>query len=293
VREVTSTDDSPAATFAACVATILECGLDDLPEPRAEEDVAGWRVVRWLGGLGLGLVPVADAASFSWAGPWIGWVRPAPAQERRAVVMFGVPAGIAWDPSGATEAEGWQLDGGFVISALDVALARPARPAAPLTTGVVEAILIAPEAGAPPQTVAEVRALADRGLEGDRHVVGKGTFPSGLPGSALTLIEAEVCESFTPPLDAGEHRRNVVTRGIDLNRLVGHEFVMGGVRCRGMRLCEPCMVLERYATRPVLRALVHRGGLRADILEDGDVRIGDTVAAREAAPATAGTSHPD
>jgi MOSC domain-containing protein YiiM len=100
-----------------------------------------------------------------------------------------------------------------------------------------------------------------------------------MPGSALTMIEAEVCESFDPPLEAGEHRRNVVTRGIDLNGLVGHEFMIGEVRCRGMRLCEPCTVVQRYAGRPVLRALVHRGGLRADILADGEIRVGDPVRA--------------
>ena len=100
-----------------------------------------------------------------------------------------------------------------------------------------------------------------------------------MPGSALTLIEAEVCDSFTPPLEADEHRRNVVTRGIDLNALVGHEFAIGAVRCRGMRLCEPCTVVERYASRPVLRPLVHRGGLRADILEDGVLSVGDVVRA--------------
>ena len=110
-------------------------------------------------------------------------------------------------------------------------------------------------------------------------MTGKGTFPSGLPGSALTLIEAEVCESFTPPLDPNEHRRNVVTRGIALNDLVGHEFRIGSVRCRGMRLCEPCTVVQRYASRPVLRPLVHRGGLRADILEDGVVDVGAVVEA--------------
>ena len=82
---------------------------------------------------------------------------------------------------------------------------------------------------------------------------------------------------FDPPLEAGEHRRNIVTRGIDLNALVGREFSVGGVRCRGMRLCEPCTVVEGYASRPVLRALVHRGGLRADILEPGMISVGDPV----------------
>jgi MOSC domain-containing protein YiiM len=83
-------------------------------------------------------------------------------------------------------------------------------------------------------------------------------------------------------LEPTEHRRNVVTRGIALNDLVGHEFSIGTLRCRGLRLCEPCTVVQRYADRPVLRPLVHRGGLRADILEDGVLRVGDVVRARSA-----------
>jgi len=281
VREVVFNGPPPrtaAASFAACLATILELPLEELPASLPDEEAAGWGVMRWLGGMGLGLVPVADAASFVWAGPWIGWVVAAAGAERRAVVMFGVPSGVAWDPCGVTKGEGWLLEGGFVVSALDVALARPPRLEAPLTPGTVEAIFVAPEAGAPARQVDEVRALAGKGLDGDRHPVGKGTFPSGPPGSALTLIEAEVCESFTPPLAVNEHRRNLVTRSIDLNALVGHEFAIGTVRCRGVRLCEPCTVIDSYALRPILRALVHRGGLRADILEDGIIHAGDDVA---------------
>jgi len=275
MREVASPDGSEAATLAACIATILELPFDAVPKALAGEEVAGWRIMRWLGGRGVGLVPVDGAASFSWAGPWIGWAR-APSAERRAVVMYGVPSAVVWDPSGAT-GDDWELDGGYVIAALDVALATPPRPQAPLSTGTIEAIFVAGDAGEPAQARQSVRALAGHGLEGDRHVAGTGTFPSGLPGSALTLIEAEVCESFAPPLNATEHRRNVVTRGIDLNALVGHEFLLGAVRCRGMRLCEPCRVIERYATRPLLRPLVHRGGLRADIVEDGVLKVGDDV----------------
>jgi MOSC domain-containing protein YiiM len=281
MREAQSPDGSEAATLAACVATILELPFDAVPQARPGEDVAGWRIMRWLGGLGLGLVPVEDAASFSWPGPWIGWTR-ADNSERRAVVMYGVPSGVVWDPTGA-EAEELPIEGGFVIAASDIALALPPRPHAPQSAGAVEAIFVATEAGAPAESLQSARVLAGRGLEGDRHVAGTGTFPSGLPGSALTLIEAEVCEAFAPPLGVGEHRRNVVTRGIDLNALVGHEFLVGPVRCRGMRLCEPCMVLQRYASRPVLRPLVHRGGLRADILEDGVVSVGDAVRAARAA----------
>jgi len=279
MREVHPTRRSEAATFAACLATILELGLEEVPETPPGEEVAGWRVSRWLGGLGLGLVAVADPAAFSWPGPWIGCGRPPGASERLAVVMYGVPSGIVFDPAGAGGADGWGLDQGFVIAAADIALARPAASPAPATVGRVEAIFVSPAAGAASASPDAVRAIPGRGLEGDRHVDGRGTFPSGLPGSALTLIEDEVCASFSPPLAAHEHRRNLVTRGIDLNALVGHEFSVGDVRCRGMRLCEPCTVVERYADRPVLRALVHRGGLRADILEPGTIRVGDPVRA--------------
>ena len=276
MREVASPDGSEAATLAACVATILELPFDDVPQARAGEEAAGWRIMRWLAGRGVGLVPVDDAASFSWAGPWIGWAR-APSGERGAVVMYGVPSAVVWDPSGAIDADDFEVEDGYVIAALDIALATPPRPQAPLSAGTIEAIFVAGDAGAAAQARQSVRALAGHGLEGDRHVAGTGTFPSGLPGSALTLIEAEVCESFAPALSATEHRRNVVTRGIDLNALVGHEFLLGAVRCRGMRLCEPCRVIERYATRPLLRPLVHRGGLRADIVEDGVLKVGDDV----------------
>lgn len=268
------------ASFLACLATVLELSPRQLPRLAPDEDPArGWTVSRWLGGLGLGIAPIAQPSSFSWAGPWIARVRAPDDSHARFVVMYGVPSGVVWDPAGdgAVDAE-WLVDG-FLIAAGDIALARPPLPSAPVGAGSVERIWISPSAGEPGRPVQSVRVLAGHGLEGDRHVNGTGTFPSGLPGSALTLIEAEVCESFAPPLDPDEHRRNVVTRGVALNRLVGHEFTIGSIRCRGMRLCEPCTVVQRYASRPVLRELVHRGGLRADILEDGLIRVGDAVAA--------------
>jgi len=268
-----------AASFIACVATIVELPFAHLPHPSADEDPAtGWTVPRWLAGLGLGLARIADPRSFSWPGPWIARVRPEGAGGRRSVVMYGVPSGVVWDPAGReSELDADSIEDGFLIAAADIALALPPRPSAPMAAGIVEAICVAASAGEPARTLAAVRALAGHGLEGDRHITGRGTFPSGRPGSALTLIEAEVCESFDPPLEPGEHRRNLVTRGIALNGLVGRVFAIGSVRCRGMRLCEPCTVVQRYAGRPVLRALVHRGGLRADILEYGQISVGDEV----------------
>jgi hypothetical protein len=268
-----------AASLRACVATILELAYEDVPPPATGEDPAGgWTVSRWLGGLGLGLARVADPGSFSWPGPWIAAVHP-PQAGPRFVVMYGVPSGVIWDPAGGCEITLDSIADGYLIAASDVALAPPPRPDAPHTSGTLEAICTFPEPGQPARMHESIRAIAGRGLDGDRYLSGSGTFPSGPPGSALTLIEAEVCESFDPALEPGEHRRNLITRGIELNALVGHDFMVGGVRCRGMRLCEPCTVVDRYASRPVLRALVHRGGLRADILQDGQLILGDRVGA--------------
>lgn len=259
------------------MATILELRFEDLPHPRPDEDPAtGWTVTRWLGGLGVGLARLADPASFSWPGPWIARLRAA-GGGRRSVVMYGVPSGIVWDPAGGTETAEAPVEDGFLLAAADIALAMPGRPVAETITGVLEQICVAPSAGEPVQLLDTVRMLAGRGIEGDRHLEGRGTFPSGVSGSAVTLIQAEVCESFEPPLKPNEHRRNLVTRGVELNALVGREFTIGEVRCRGMRLCEPCTVIDRYASRPLLRPLVHRGGLRADILGDGEVRLGDEL----------------
>jgi hypothetical protein len=277
-----------ADSFLACLASVIELTPDALPEIGAGEDPgAGFNVSRWLGSLGLGLARIADPATFTWPGPWIARVLPpaeATAGPPRFVVMFGVPSGVIWDPAGdAQDIRNAWLTHGFLIAAGDIALARPERAAPPAGAGTVERIWVAPSAGQPAQARDEARALPGRGLEGDRHVSGRGTFPSGPSGSALTLIEAEVCESFAPPLSPDDHRRNLLTRGIALNRLVGHEFTIGAVRCRGMRLCEPCTVMQRYAGRPVLRDLVHRGGLRADILEDGVIAVGDAVQASASA----------
>ncbi len=268
-----SAGDLASASFRACLATILELPAAEIPQLGGEDPAGGGTISRWLGELGLGLVRLADSGTFAWPGPWLGVVG---TPDRRFVVMYGVPSGVVWDPAGDGPVERGSIEEGFLVAAADIALARPPMPAAP-AAGVVAEIWVAPKAGTPARRLESARALAGRGLEGDRYATGAGTFASGVPGSALTLIEAEVCAAFTPPLAPDEHRRNVITSGIDLNALVGREFLIGTTRCRGMRLCEPCTVSDSYATRPILRALVHRGGLRAEILEDGEIRAGDEV----------------
>ena len=264
-------------SFLACAATILELPIEQLPQLASDGDPAtGWAVSRWLGGRGLGIARVAEPTTFSWPGPWLARVC-VPAGPARYVVMYGVPSGVAWDPGGDGDISNDAIEDGFVLAATDIALALPRTATMPPASGTLDGIWITASAGQPLRSLQMVRAVAGQGLAGDRHVLGTGTFPSGLPGSALTLIEAEVCESFDPPVRPDEHRRNLVTRGVELNGLVGREFMIGQVRCRGMRLCEPCRVMDGYASRPLLRALVHRGGLRADILDDGEIHVGDRI----------------
>ena len=159
-----------------------------------------------------------------------------------------------------------------MVSALDVSVWQPPSAREP-GEGVVEALVLAPDAEAPVRSVEEAVAVAGRGLEGDRYADARGTFASGRPGSALTLIEAGVLDELGPI----DHRRNVVVRGTDLNALVGRDFTLGELRCRGSRLCEPCLHLDKLNDGGVLRPLVHRGGLRADIVAGGTVRVGDVL----------------
>jgi MOSC domain-containing protein YiiM len=148
--------------------------------------------------------------------------------------------------------------------------------------GSVVSIHIAPEAGLPMETVPEARAIAGRGLEGDRYTLGIGYYSNtpGPGGRELTLIETETLEALPAlgvKLSAAETRRNVATAGVPLNHLVGREFWIGAVRLRGTRLCEPCKYLEGLTQPGAMVALIHRGGLRAQILNDGVMRAGDTI----------------
>jgi MOSC domain-containing protein YiiM len=155
-------------------------------------------------------------------------------------------------------------------------------PEAPPWTGRVAGVFIGPAAGQPMQGVTVVRAVAGRGLEGDRYFERTGTF-SERPGTGreVTLIESEAVASASSDygldLAPGDARRNIVTEGVPLNHLVGREFFVGEVRLRGIRLCEPCAHLARLTRRPVVKSLTHRGGLRAEIVAGGTIREGDPI----------------
>jgi MOSC domain-containing protein YiiM len=150
-----------------------------------------------------------------------------------------------------------------------------------MRSGVVEAIHIAPAAAEPVRPVEAIRAVAAVGLEGDRYALGLGHYGDERVSRDLTLVEAEAIETVAHehgiPLAPGETRRNVTTRGVELNALLGRRFWVGDVLCEGTRLCEPCRYLEDLTGKSLLRALVHRGGLRADILRSGVIRRGDRV----------------
>jgi MOSC domain-containing protein YiiM len=149
--------------------------------------------------------------------------------------------------------------------------------------GTLLAIHVGSEAAGRMEPRFEARAVAGRGLEGDRYFKGEGTF-SKQPGTGrqVTLIEVEMLELVEREhgirLNPAETRRNLLTHGVSLNELVGHVFRVGSVRLQGIRLAEPCDHLERLTVPGVKEGLVHRAGLRAEILDDGVLRVGDEIA---------------
>jgi MOSC domain-containing protein YiiM len=147
--------------------------------------------------------------------------------------------------------------------------------------GKVESIHIASTAIGPIQALNHAVLIPGVGLEGDRYALKQGTFFKPEPDFELTLIEAEAIEAlqreYNVELAAGEARRNIVTRDVPLNHLVGREFTIGDVRIRGIRLCEPCDHLQRTTGKQLIKCLRHRGGLRAQILTQGTIRVGDTI----------------
>jgi MOSC domain-containing protein YiiM len=139
-------------------------------------------------------------------------------------------------------------------------------------SGRIESIHVVPETGGAPQERERVSVVAGRGIEGDRK------FDSN---HDLTLIEAEALEGLTEDtgieLGPGESRRQVMTRGVSLNDLVGKRFRVGALECVGEELCEPCNHLQSLTEEGVLPGLVHRGGLCAEVVSGGEIAVGDSV----------------
>jgi len=147
--------------------------------------------------------------------------------------------------------------------------------------GTIEAIFVTPAAGAPMRALEQVRALAGRGLEGDRYADGVGTY-STTPGSGrhVTMIDAAALEALAAeglPLAPHECRRNIVTRGVALLDLIGSRVWVGEALCVVTRECAPCQYLESLTRPGMLKALVGRGGARLEVLRDGLIRRGDAI----------------
>ena len=146
----------------------------------------------------------------------------------------------------------------------------------------VVAIFIAPEAEAPMEVVGSVEAVQGQGLKGDRYFKGEGTFSETVesPSYEVTLIESEMVDAFNArgetKLEPRDLRRNLLTRGVSLNTLVGKTFRVGDVTLKGVRLCEPCNHLATKVHQDVLK-MVHQAGLRAGIVSGGKINVGDTI----------------
>jgi hypothetical protein len=277
-------------SFAACLASVTETPLEHLPRPAPDLDgsLGIWRT--WLAQHGAGLVPIADPDRFQWAGWWIAIVTDrqidtrATAPDEVAVLAFGTPPGVVLSPSAPTLL-------GHATAELNITTAYAVAPLDPTLhtvppgpqNGTVEALAIAPVAEADMHLLGVVQAIEGRGLDGDRYAARAGTFSPRTdhrPGYDLTLTAAETLDDLADdgtPVDFVTTRRNILTRGIDLDALIGRTFTIGDVLSRGSRRCEPCAHLERVSGPGHLRPLIHRGGLRADILTDGTIATGATI----------------
>lgn len=145
-------------------------------------------------------------------------------------------------------------------------------------SGTVEAIFLAGARGEPRTPAGSARAVAGQGLVGDRYLGKPPTRYAAV--CEVTLVEMEAVEHVRATgraFEPGDTRRNIVTRGVELNSLVGRTFRIGEVLLRGVERCDPCSRLERFTYRGAMRDLADRGGLRATVLEGGEIRVGDAV----------------
>ena len=155
-----------------------------------------------------------------------------------------------------------------------------------LKLGIVAGIYIAPAHGELTEFVEHVHVIPGKGIEGDRYFNQTGIIdPHSKPGRELTLIEIEtieaICHEYGMQITPDQTRRNIVTRGVSLNDLVGHFFSIGNIQLSGIRLCEPCYYLANRTDPRILHAMAHRGGLRAEIISDGIIYLNDIISISE------------
>jgi len=148
--------------------------------------------------------------------------------------------------------------------------------------GQLVGIFVAQRKGSDLQALERVEAVQGRGLAGDRYFLKEGTFSDkDGPDRQVTMLEAEALEGlareYQVTLAPAQARRNLLTRGVPLNHLVGHTFAVGSVILRGIRLCEPCGHLEKLTCEGVQKGLIHRGGLRAQVVEGGVLEVGAAI----------------
>lgn len=155
------------------------------------------------------------------------------------------------------------------------------------TDGELLHIHIAPAASYEMETLREARLIAGKGIEGDRYFLGTGTYSPKPDIREVTLIESEALDALArndPPLQAEpitlapiDHRRNLTTRGVPLNHLVGKRFRVGEVVLEGGRLNFPCKYLEELLGMPLFLPLYNRSGLNCRIIAGGTIRVGDRI----------------
>jgi MOSC domain-containing protein YiiM len=150
--------------------------------------------------------------------------------------------------------------------------------------GIISNLFIAKKAGEAIQSIDNATLIAGKGIKGDRYYNGQGTFSEKLKGNPaveLSLIEKEEIDKFNKEhnqnLAYGDFRRNIVTTGIRLNKLVDKTFTIGEVTLKGIRLCEPCLHLAETVNKLVLPHLVGCGGLRAQIISSNEIKTGDAI----------------
>jgi hypothetical protein len=258
-------------SLVACIASILEVEATDVAPPDLADP---WPLLtERLATRGMATIPVRDPGTFQWGGWWLA----RHALDGPWSVMAGTPSAVVHAPAGTGAQVGTPPVEGLVVARPALDLPRdPERG-----RGVIEALFHAGAAAGAMERLTEV-AVDARGLRGDRYAEGIGHFsPRGGRGRAVTLIEAESLEHLGMVegvvLEPGAHRRNVVTRGIDLNGTIGGRLRLGEVALEVVRIAEPCAWLQEQTPPGTLRGLVHRGGVRADVIVPGVIRVGDLV----------------